>query len=200
VTRHRPGGRGLGQGAGRVRGWLLVVMLLAVVGGALWLWFGPPRHDGRGRVTTARDDSLPPGEAMSIWFASLQEDALVSEQRRVAPGLSPSERAKAALQELIAGPKGEALRTLPAETKVRELFLDGQGTAYADFTEALSRNHPGGVWCEILTVRSIVQTLAANVPEIKQVQILIEGREVETLAGHIDIRRPFATTWAIDQR
>jgi hypothetical protein len=45
-----------------------------------------------------------------------------------------------------------------------------------------------------------MQTLVANVPEIKRVQILIEGREVETLAGHMDIRRPLDATWIINQR
>jgi spore germination protein GerM len=175
-------------------------MVLAVVGGVLWLWVGPSWRAGTAPNLAARDGSIPPGEAISVWFASMQEDALVSEQRRVPPGLMPVERAKAALQELIAGPKEEALRTLAAEVKVRELFIDGQGTAYVDFTEALSRSHPGGTWSEILTIRSVLQTLVANVPEIKQVQFLIEGREVDTLAGHIDIRRPFATTWAIDQR
>jgi hypothetical protein len=52
----------------------------------------------------------------------------------------------------------------------------------------------------MLTLRSIMQTLVANVPEVKRVQILIEGREVETLAGHVDIRRPLDTTWVMNQR
>jgi spore germination protein GerM len=193
-------GRGYGHVEGGVQGWLLGVILLMLVGGVLWLWSGSAWRDSTARGPTARDDSLPPGEEISVWFASPQEDALVSEQRRIPPGAKPIDRAKAALQELIAGPKGEALRTLPTEVKVRELFIDSQGTAYVDFAEALSRNHPGGSWSEMLTIRSIMQTLAANNPEIKQVQILIEGREADTLAGHIDIRRPFATTWTVDQR
>jgi hypothetical protein len=52
----------------------------------------------------------------------------------------------------------------------------------------------------MLTLRSIMQTLVTNVPEIKRVQILIGGREVETLAGHLDIRRPLDTSWIIHQR
>jgi len=125
---------------------------------------------------------------------------LVGEKRRVAPLPSPVERAKASLQELIAGPKGDALRTISAEVKLRELFIDNQGTAYVDFNEVFSQTHPGGPWAELLTLRSILQTLVANVPEIKRVQILIEGHEMETLAGHIDIRRPVDTTWVMNQR
>lgn len=36
---------------------------------------------------------------------------------------------------------------------------------------------------------SIVNTLAFNFPEIKQVQILVEGEETPTLAGRLDLRR-----------
>ncbi len=150
--------------------------------------------------TAERADIAVPGEELSVWFASQQEDALVSERRRVSSGLTPAERAKASLQELIAGPKSQALRTVPAAVKIREVFIDDQGTAYIDFGEALSQTHPGGPWAELVTIRSVMQTLAANVPEIKQVQILIEGREVETLAGHVDIRRPLEMTWVMNQR
>jgi hypothetical protein len=43
------------------------------------------------------------------------------------------------------------------------------------------------VWEEALTVDSMVATLAANVPGITKVKILIEGQERETLAGHADL-------------
>ena len=181
-------------------GWVFAGVLLMLVGGTLWwLLFGPggggPSGDGADQSGNA-----VPGEELTIWFASRQEDALVAEKRRMPPLPSPVERAKASLQELIAGPKSDASRTVSAEVKVRELFIDNQGTAYVDFNEAFSQTHPGGPWAEMLTLRSIMQTLVANVPGIKRVQILIEGREMETLAGHVDIRRPLDTTWVMNQR
>jgi hypothetical protein len=164
-------------------GWACAAALLVLVGGTLWwLLFGPggggPSHDSADQSGNAVS-----GEELTIWFASRQEDALVAEKRRMPPTLTSVGRAKASLQELIAGPKGDALRTISAEVNIRELFIDNQGTAYVDFGEA-----------------SIMQTLVANVPEIKRVQILIEGREVETLAGHVDLRRPLDTTWVTNQR
>ena len=171
-----------------------------LVGGTLWWLLGLPGRRGTWLATAERSGSAIPGEELSIWFASRQEDALVSERRRVPPSLIPFDRAKASLQELIAGPKTDASPTVSVEVKIRELFIDDQGTAYIDFSEALSQTHPGGPWAEMLTLRSILQTLVANVPQIKRVQILIEGREVETLAGHIDIRRPLDTTWVVNQR
>jgi len=170
-------------------------MAVIGVGGAVWWLSGLPWGGGVAVTSVERSGSVPPGEDLSIWFASSQEDALVLEKQRVPPQTSSAERAKTSLQALIAGPKTGALRTLSADVSIRELFIDDRGTAYVDFSEALSRDHPGGTWSEMLTLRSILQTLAANVPELKRVQILIEGQTVDTLAGHVDIRRPLSTTW-----
>jgi spore germination protein GerM len=181
------------------RGWVVAGILLALAGAALWWLLGLPRLGRPSFDPADRSGNIAPGEELSIWFASPQEDALVSEKRRMPPSQTPFDRAMASLQALIAGPKSDALRTVSAEVKVREVFIDNQGTAYIDFSEALRQTHPGGPWAELLTLRSILQTLAANVPEIKRVQILIEGREVETLAGHLDIRRPLDATWGMNQ-
>jgi spore germination protein GerM len=180
--------------------WVFTGVFLMLVGGILWWLLRGPGGRGLSSDSADQNRNAVPGEELTIWFASRQEDALVAEKRRRPPLPTPVERAKASLQELIAGPKGDALRTIAAEVNIRELFIDPQGTAYVDFNEAFSQTHPGGPWAELLTLRSIMQTLVANVPEIKRVQILIEGREVETLAGHVDIRRPLDTTWVMNQR
>ena len=54
----------------------------------------------------------------------------------------------------------------------------------------MTREHGGGSLNELFTVYAVVNALTANMSEISAVQILIEGREVDTLAGHIDLRRP----------
>ena len=196
----RRAGRIRAKSEGRAWGWAFAGILVVLAGGSLWWLLASPWRGGVSSGTADPSGNAVPGEDLSIWFASPQEDALVSEKRRVPPNTTSVDRAKVSLQELIAGPKIDALRTVSAEVKIRELFIDNRGTAYIDFNEALSRTHPGGPWAEMLTIRSIVQTLAANVPGIKRVQILVEGREVDTLAGHVDIRRPFDTTWVMNQR
>ena len=50
--------------------------------------------------------------------------------------------------------------------------------------------HAGGSLEEIFTVYALVNALTSNLPEIRAVQILIEGQEVDTLAGHVDLRHP----------
>ena len=55
------------------------------------------------------------------------------------------------------------------------------------------QEHPGGSSSEMLTVYSIVNTLVFNIDGIKKVQILIEGQTIDTIAGHMDCRQPFAS-------
>ena len=52
--------------------------------------------------------------------------------------------------------------------------------------------HPGGSLNELLTVYALVNAVTANLPAVKRVQILVDGKEVDTLAGHVDLRRPLA--------
>jgi hypothetical protein len=42
----------------------------------------------------------------------------------------------------------------------------------------------------LLTVYAIVNAVTTNLPAVQRVQILVDGKEVDTIAGHIDVRRP----------
>jgi hypothetical protein len=45
---------------------------------------------------------------------------------------------------------------------------------------------------ELLTVYALVNAVVANLPTVQRVQLLVNGQEVDTLAGHVDLRRPLA--------
>ena len=108
------------------------------------------------------------------------------------------EDARRLLEELIRGPGGALAPTIPEGARVRQLYIDGEGTAYVDFTRELQANHPGGTAGELLTIYSIVDTLASNLEQVKRVQLLVEGAEITTLAGHIDSRRPFVPRYTFE--
>jgi spore germination protein GerM len=65
--------------------------------------------------------------------------------------------------------------------------------AKINFNKALSKNHPGGSSAEIITVYSIVNSLTLNFPQIKKVQILIEGETGKTIAGHLSLDQPISS-------
>ena len=83
--------------------------------------------------------------------------------------------------------------SLPSGAEVRDVYIVDPGLAVIDINAAFSDGHRSGVLVEGLTVASLVQTLAANLPGITQVKILVEGKDRETLAGHADISSLFDT-------
>jgi len=48
-----------------------------------------------------------------------------------------------------------------------------------------------GIASESLAVYAIVNSLAANIPAVKRVKILVEGQQVDTLGGHADLTESF---------
>lgn len=126
-----------------------------------------------------------------LYFSDADNRFLTAEDRILSLPDSVVERARIMVCALIEGPKASFTPTLPEEAKLLALHVTDEGVAYVDFNRAISEKHPGGSLSELLTIFSVVNTLALNVPEIEAVKILIEGREARTLAGHIDMRFPF---------
>jgi len=81
---------------------------------------------------------------------------------------------------------------IPPGTTLRALFMTEGGEAYVDLSRDVTSAHTGGTLDEILTVYTIVNALTANLPAITSVQLLVEGKEVDTLSGHVDLRRPLS--------
>lgn len=93
---------------------------------------------------------------------------------------------KETIKELIDGPESKDLTaTIPQGVKLNKIEIKGD-TAYLDFNRALVENHWGGSTGEIMTVYSIVNTMT-QFSAINSVKILIENKEVESLAGHLDL-------------
>ncbi len=129
---------------------------------------------------------------VKVFFSDYTKDRLLPESREIDLSKDLVSQAKHIIYELIKGPKGDLGPTIPRGARLRELSLGQGGTVHVDFTRELAANHPGGSSAELHTIYSIVNSLVLNFPEIKRVQILIEGKEIkQTLAGHIDARRPF---------
>jgi hypothetical protein len=67
----------------------------------------------------------------------------------------------------------------------------GGELAVIDLHSTFVNQHPSGVEVESLTLRSILGTLHANLPQIEQVRFLVDGQARETLAGHADLLRTY---------
>ncbi len=126
-----------------------------------------------------------------IYYPAPGADGLIGEQREIFRTAAPGDRAKQILADLISGPAtASGKRALPAGTRLRQVFVLDDGTAYIDFSADLKQGMGGGTTEELLAVYSIVNSVALNIPEIRRVGILINGKSIDTLNGHLYLRRP----------
>jgi len=128
-----------------------------------------------------------------LYFSDRDGEYLIGEKRKIIRKGVLQEEAKEVVDELINGPKGKLIPTLPSHTKCLTFKIDERGTVFVNFNRALLKDHPGGSSAEILTTYSIVNSLTQNFPEIKRVQILVEGKPIDTIAGHLSLRRPISS-------
>jgi spore germination protein GerM len=151
----------------------------------------------------ARRELLPPTPATSgepvvkakMFWGSTEGDAtLVPVTVELPLSNDPTLRAKEILNTLLAGPVDPEARTLPPDAALLAFYILPDGTAVADFSEALANSIPSGIQSEQLAVDSIARTLEANVPQVKRLRILIHGQEADTLAGHLDLTQTFVVS------
>jgi len=124
-------------------------------------------------------------KAKIYWAAGV--DRCVPVEMELPLSADPVQRARQVLHALIADPPTPEQRTVPADTILLGLYVLPEGTAIADFSDALASEYPSGIMSEKLAVDSIARTLESNVSALRRLKILIHGQEVETLAGHVDL-------------
>ena len=92
---------------------------------------------------------------------------------------------------LLAGDEGHIV-PVPGGTQLRSLhYLVGREMLVLDFNELLAASFPGGTSAELEFIYFMVDNICYNFREIKKIKFLIGGNESKTLAGHIDLEKPF---------
>jgi hypothetical protein len=161
-------------------GWLLFV--------ALPRWYAPkpaaPAVPAPAPATAERKITA------TLYYVADNGAELVGVQREVPFGEPVLEQAKRIIEAQIAPVSPPVASAIPSGTMLRSLYLTDRGEAFVDMTAEVRTKHSGGALDELLTVYTIVNVLTVNLPAIQRVQILIDGREADTLAGHVDLRHP----------
>jgi len=164
---------------------LIVGLISLLVVGPRWLATTEPQES----TAPAADREVRKIHARLL-YVSGDGLHLVPVEQEVVYGDNTAEQAKRILEAQVAAAKPPLVSPIPQGTTVRTVFLTPKGEAYIDLSPELRANHPGGSTNEILTAYALVGALTLNLPAVTGVQILIDGKEVDTLAGHLDLRRP----------
>jgi len=145
------------------------------------------------------DDSRPvappasgPTETVTLYVADDATGALRSQSAQIPLPGGRQQRAEELLRALLRiYQQPNSPHPLAPAADIRSIYLIAPGAAVIDLNTAFADQHRSGILGEQLTVDSLVQTLAVNVPGISRVRILVNGDTRETLAGHADLTEFF---------
>ncbi|HNU72287.1 MAG TPA: GerMN domain-containing protein [Thermodesulfobacteriota bacterium] len=190
----------------RILALLAFVALAAITALSLYIVKNPIWVAGSGCTTTYIPSSIHSPEGSSIqlksasvtlFFSDPDSGLLIREKRSIV--WNPADlksQVRAILYDLQKGSKQNLLNPMPALAQVRDISFQGD-MAVLDFSRELRDHHPGGSLAEMHTIYAIVNSVTLNIASVKKVQILIEGKTVETLKGHIDCRSPLAPNFSL---
>lgn len=161
-----------------------IVIILIVFFVVIFEYVFPPK----------REDMVKKREKQEVvlYFSDANERFLVPEKRFIPKEGTPEAQAKEIVKALLEGSKTKLVNTFPQNVTVESVRIEREAhLAYVSFDSNLVWNHPGGSASEMATIYSLTNTLVRNVDGIKMVKLLIGGKEIESLKGHIDTRQPF---------
>ncbi len=136
-------------------------------------------------------DEPPPPQELNLFLLDAGTSQLVPVKTERRLRAEPTRRLAQVIEALIKEKPPNFRNMIPGGTVLRKAYIDSGQTAYLDFSTHLTEGHIGGTRAELLTITAILKTVFDAFPDdIKQVQILVEGTEIETLAGHLNLSQP----------
>lgn len=133
---------------------------------------------------------------MRLFFLSRDHGKLTTHIIHANAPSSVSGRVQMALEELLKGPpplvSREMLGAIPAGTVLQSVWWnDREGRIYASFSEDLILGYRAHALAEWATIYSIVNTVAAQSPAIREVQLLVDGQIIDSAYTVWDWSLPF---------
>jgi spore germination protein GerM len=174
----------------------VAVMLVLVVTMGIYA-----RHMRRqaGEIEAPATSALPvappasgPTETVTLYVADDASGSLRPQSAKIPLPGGRQQRGEELLRALLRiYQQPGAAHPLSAASDIRSIYLVEPGAAVIDLNAAFADEHRSGILIEQLTINSLVETLAMNVPGILRVRILVDGKPRETLAGHADLSDTF---------
>ena len=177
----------------------IVIIAALIVAAFAGIWMVLARRSGGPATTPAAANPGPAAPAAAqpkinatLYYVSEDGISLPGVQREVPFGDPIVEQARRIIEAQLGDAPPPYASPIPAGTKLRALYVGERGDAFVDLSGEVRSAHTGGALDELFTTYAIVNALTVNLPAITRVQILVDGKEVDTLAGHIDLRRPLS--------
>lgn len=166
---------------------LALIFLGGVAGGYLYfmkIFSKEKPTEEVAEILTRTEDLFP----LRIYYPA--GDRLRIEERRLPRRTVQIAVAEATVEEYLKGPAGVASPSIPRDAKLLGLYKDADRILYVDLSDEFRRNFQGDALTEFLLLRGLYESLVSNIQDIQDVKVLIEGKEIETLGGHLYLLYP----------
>jgi hypothetical protein len=180
----------------------IILLVLLFTGGvtAGYLYFS--KMGSQEKAAPEKSATTPQGEDL----LSLRVYYPVGVQLRMEERKAPRERgstaiAEATVDQYLKGPAATppGIQYLPAGARLLGAYEGTDGVLYLDLSDEFRRNFQGDAFAEFLLLKGLYESLISNVQDLRDVKVLIEGQEVETLGGHLFLLYPLKDMISYEQ-
>lgn len=130
------------------------------------------------------------GDLFSLRMYYPANDRLLMEERRLPRRTAQLAIAEAVVEEFLKGPGDGAMSAIPGGSRLLGVYKDTDRILYVDLSDEFRRNFQGDAYAEFFLLKGLYESLISNIPDIRDVKALIEGKEIETLGGHLYLFSP----------
>jgi len=170
----------------------VAVMIVLAMGAGFYVWRMRGHVQSNQVVVAGTQPVAPPPsgptEQVTLYVADDDAGILHAQTAHIPLPAGRQERAEELSRALLDVYMDKSSpHVLGPGSEVRNVYLVDPGLAVIDLNAAFADGHRSGILVEQLTTASLLGTLCGNIPGITRVKILVDGKERETLAGHVDL-------------
>jgi spore germination protein GerM len=172
---------------------IIPFLIFAVVfGGLIWQKY----------KATSQLPDVPPAQQTSltsktvVLFFANEQGQLIREAREVESCQDKLSCLRMLLEELFSGPLGDAEAVIPEWAAINEVRLEGD-LVTVDLEDDFRNGLASGSFAEMMAVYAIVNTICANLPEVKRVKLVINGDPASRLK-HLDLSDPLTPDYSLE--
>ncbi|MBF0328645.1 MAG: GerMN domain-containing protein [Nitrospirae bacterium] len=171
--------------------WFIAAIIAVLAVASIFGWYMAKnilnKPEGAGDSLVVQSDGMPKmpdfssgraGDGSPVKLYIPNDNGTVVEEIRAQKDALPVKTAETIIAEYLK-------RSAPKDTKLLGVYKDRSNILYIDFSIELIKNRQLDAKQEFVLLKSIFQTVVSNVQGIEDIKILIEGKEEESLGGHI---------------
>lgn len=174
--------------------WAAAVLVLFGAGiGAGYIYFSKKNIPAQLPETT-RIEVVQTSDFSFVKVYYPSEGRLLMEERKVERQFNMVSIAEAAVGEFLKGPLTPARSNIPQGTKLLKIFAGSDGILYIDLSDEFRRNFQGDASTEFALLKGLYDTVISNTQGADDVKVIIEGKEIESIGGHLSALYPLKNT------